>query len=191
MARAAQLQQVVDGVAAELRRVTGPGAGLAQVALARLDSVGTASAEPAERLPVCDHIASALALAAEGARRTLAAAFGRLDGQLSWRRRGSAQPGDEPFYSGHANAELLGPRGLEVRSDLWLGATIMPPDMLYPNHSHPPEELYIPLSPGEWWNARMDWTDPGPGGFIYNPPGILHAMRSGRTPFLALWVLPL
>lgn len=38
---------------------------------------------------------------------------------------------------------------------------------------------------------EMDWNDPGPKGAIYNPPGIRHAMRSGTTPFLALWYLPL
>lgn len=37
----------------------------------------------------------------------------------------------------------------------------------------------------------MDWTDPGETSLIYNPPGIQHAMRSGDTPFLALWFLPL
>jgi hypothetical protein len=37
----------------------------------------------------------------------------------------------------------------------------------------------------------MDWTEPGPGGIIYNPPGILHAMRSHAQPMLALWFLPI
>jgi hypothetical protein len=27
-------------------------------------------------------------------------------------------------------------------------------------------------------------------GAVYNPPGIRHAMRSGKGPFLALWFLP-
>ena len=51
-------------------------------------------------------------------------------------------------------------------------------------------EVYLPMSAGEWRNTAMDWTDPGLKGFIYNPPGIVHAMRAGTTPFLALWVLP-
>jgi hypothetical protein len=59
------------------------------------------------------------------------------------------------------------------------------------DHDHAPEEVYLSLSPGEWWNAGMDWTDPGPTGCIYNPPGIKHAMRSGAEPFLALWYLPI
>jgi hypothetical protein len=50
--------------------------------------------------------------------------------------------------------------------------------------------VYLSLAPGEWWNAEMDWTDPGMTGAVYNPPGIRHAMRSGQGPFLALWFLP-
>ncbi len=26
----------------------------------------------------------------------------------------------------------------------------------YPDHDHPPEEVYIALSPGDWWNAACD-----------------------------------
>ena len=66
-----------------------------------------------------------------------------------------------------------------------------PADTAYPPHSHPPGEIYLPLSPGTWWNAGMDWTDPGVDGHIYNAPGILHAMRAGPAPFLALWALPI
>jgi quercetin dioxygenase-like cupin family protein len=86
---------------------------------------------------------------------------------------------------------ILGPRGLEVREDVMVGATVMAPNLRYPDHNHPPEEVYLALTPGTWWNAEMDWTDPGPSGSIYNPPGIAHAMRSGPEPFLALWYLPL
>jgi quercetin dioxygenase-like cupin family protein len=86
---------------------------------------------------------------------------------------------------------ILGPDGLEERSDLYVGVTVMAPGVLYPDHDHAPAEVYLPLSAGAWWNAEMPWTDPGHGGFIYNPPGILHAMRAGPAPFLALWFLPL
>ena len=67
----------------------------------------------------------------------------------------------------------------------------MAPHVTYVDHDHPPEEVYLALSPGEWWNTDMDWTDPGAGGLIYNRPGIRHAMRSGAAPFLALWFLPI
>ena len=121
----------------------------------------------------------------------LGAAFAALAGGLSWYRRKNAEAVGQPFFDGHVNAMLIGPGGLEERSDVWVGATVMAPELVYPDHDHPPEEVYIALSPGEWWNAEMDWTEPGPGGIIYNPPGILHAMRSHAAPFLALWFLPI
>ena len=95
------------------------------------------------------------------------------------------------FYDGHANAMVAGPGGLEERGDVWIGLSLLAPHVLYPEHSHPPEEVYVALSPGAWWNAGMDWTEPGIGGLVYNPPGIPHTMRSGPKPLLAIWCLPL
>ena len=118
------------------------------------------------------------------------AAFGALVDRLEWKRRASADPADRAFWDGHANAMICGPGGLEAREDLWIGATVMAPGVTYADHDHPPEEVYLSLTPGEWWNADMDWTDPGARGVIHNPPGIRHAMRSGAGPFLALWFLP-
>ncbi|PZF75509.1 transcriptional regulator [Aestuariivirga litoralis] len=155
---------------------------------------GPIGAVAAQRLPVCHHnIGAALAgLAAEASPLPeMASAFAAVEGRLQWTRRRNAEAVGEPFFSGHANAVLVGPGGLEQREDAWIGVTVMAPGIVYPDHDHPPEEVYIALSPGEWWNAEMDWTAPGPGGLIYNPPGILHAMRSHDEPFLALWFLPL
>ena len=144
----------------------------------------------AERLAVCEWVEPALTLAADGPRADLAAAFAAIEGRLAWRRRLSSDPADTTFWNGHANAMILGPGGLEERSDIWIGVTVMAPGVTYADHDHPPEEVYLPLVSGEWWNAKMDWTDPGATGAIYNPPGILHKMRAGKGPFLALWYLP-
>jgi hypothetical protein len=168
---------------------TGPALRAAEAVLARLDRPGAPGPGPA-RLPVCDWISPALA-AVTPERAGLSQAFAALEGRLNWTRRASAQVSEQSFWNGHANAVILGPGGHEMRSDLWIGATVMAPGMLYPDHTHAPEEVYLSLTPGEWWNAAMDWTDPGPTGAIYNPPGITHAMRSGSGPFLALWYLPL
>jgi quercetin dioxygenase-like cupin family protein len=162
---------------------------------ARLGSrAGSVRDGAAERLPVCASTVDVV-LAGLTTRKPplpeLASAFAAVEGRLRWYRRRTASPADEPFYSSHANALLVGPGGLEERNDVEVGVTVMAPHIVYPDHDHPPEEVYIALSPGEWWNAEMDWTEPGPGGIIYNPPGILHAMRSHGAPFLALWFLPL
>lgn len=140
--------------------------------------------------PVCDVLPMALALDRPPARRRVAEAFGALAPRLGWKPRASAAGADGRFPESHANATVIGPGGLEDRQDLHIGVSLMAPDLTYPDHDHPPEEVYLALTPGEWWNARMDWTDPGPHGLIYNPPGIRHAMRSGATPLLAVWLLP-
>lgn len=185
--RSKALQEFLDLSRAALAVTTGPAAGVAAEVVSRWQSrVGQAS-PGAERLPVCDWIAPALA----ACDAPLARGFAALSGELRWRRRASADPAQAGFWNGHANAMILGPGGIEDRSDLWIGATVMAPGTVYVDHDHPPAEVYLTLSPGEWWNAAMDWTDPGPGGFIYNPPGIRHAMRAGKAPFLALWFLPL
>ena len=155
---------------------------------------GTSSGETPSRLAASSQPLDA-ALAGLVARPSplpeLGAALAALAGGLSWYRRKNAEAVGQPFFDGHANAMLVGPGGLEQRDDAWVGVTVMAPQIVYPDHDHPPEEVYIALSPGEWWNADMEWTEPGPGGIIYNPPGILHAMRAGEGPLLALWFLPI
>lgn len=176
-----QIQTFLSQCEAGLARCTGPAAQLAQVVMARWQVPAPATGV-ARALPVCDHIPAPTT--------PLARAFAPLASRLEWNRRGSAKP-EDAYYDRHANGVILGPKGLEERKDLWIGVTVMAPETLYPDHSHAPDEVYLPLTPGEWWNTGMDWTDPGLDGFIYNPPGITHAMRSGSAPFLALWFLPL
>ncbi len=174
-----------NAAAGEARRVT-------ETVIARWDAAqGTMATDQPARQMVGDWLAPTLAAALQEPRGQLAEAFAGIEGQLRWSRRAVADPADAAFWNGHANAVILGPGGLEARDDLWVGVTAMAPGVRYTDHDHAPEEVYLPLTLGEWWNAAMDWTDPGPGGFIYNPPGIRHAMRSGTGPFLALWYLPL
>ena len=66
---------------------------------------------------------------------------------------------------------------------------LVAPGVRYPDHHHPPEEIYVVLTPGEWRQQDMPWHQPGPGGVVHNPPGIVHAMRAGAVPLLALWFL--
>jgi hypothetical protein len=187
MTRSPALQTFVDRSVEALRAAcTGEALRAAEAVIGRLDVVGAPGLEAA-RVPVCDWVGPALDGVAM-ARAELGAAFAAVEGQLRWAPRAGSEG---TFRDSHANAVILGPGGLEVRDDLWVGVTVMAPYVRYMDHDHAPEEVYLSLSPGEWWNAGMDWTDPGPTGFIYNPPGIKHAMRSGAEPFLALWYLPL
>ena len=192
--RAAKLQDFLDQSAQALRAARVPSeraarAGERAIALWQ-GTEGPPGTAAAEQLPVCQWLDPALEIAAQGPRAGLARAFKAIAPGLVWRRRASADPADAAFWNGHANAMILGPGGLEDRKDIWIGATVMAPGTTYADHDHPPEEVYLSLVPGEWWNAEMDWTDPGQQGAIYNPPGIRHRMRAGDGPFLALWYLP-
>jgi mannose-6-phosphate isomerase-like protein (cupin superfamily) len=150
-----------------------------------------ASTPATGRLPVCRHLPAAL----EHARRqpgpvgALAEAFAAIEPQLNWQVRPGAETQGQLFLNGHANAAITGPEGLEIRHDVRIGASLMTPDTQYPDHRHPPEEIYVVLSGGQWRQGSDPWHEPGTGGLVYNPPNVVHAMRSTERPLLALWFL--
>lgn len=171
-------------------------------AAAAIDRVRAAAGKPASfgvppppvTRPVVEHLALALDGAARGPADIgrVAAAVRAIAPELCWRI--SARAGTDPvFAAGHANATVLGPEAdaLERRDDVWIGLSLMAPGVTYPDHTHPPEEVYLALSPGAWRQEDRAWHEPGIGGLHYNPPGIVHAMRAGIEPFLAVWCLPL
>lgn len=145
-----------------------------------------------QRIEVCRYIEPALeAASASASLAELCRAFAEIEPRLRWERRRNSDPTNQPFFGGHANAYLIGLNGLEERDDVWVGVSLMAPGIIYVDHDHPPEEVYLALTPGEWWNEDVDWTDPGVGGTIYNRRGVKHTMRSGEEPVLALWFLPI
>ena len=87
---------------------------------ARLEPPTPSRDTPGSRLPVCAHLALALA-AAEGmpALRELTAAFRAIEPALEWRRRSShGGTASANFIDGHANATIVGPGGFEARDDV-------------------------------------------------------------------------
>lgn len=168
-----------------------PGHAAAQRMRQALDAKPTqpSPATTPHALPVCRHLDTALALARAGAapERAWADTLAALAPALHWAR--SRRSGTEAFHQGHANTEIIGPAGLERRSDVVLGASLLAPGVVYPDHDHPPEEIYLVLSAGDWFNRHAGWYTPGAGGAVYHPPGIVHAMRAGTTPLLAIWCL--
>lgn len=122
--------------------------------------------------------------------RHLIETFLRLEPMLNWRRRsGVITCASANFAEGHANANIVGPGGIERRTDVWLGVTLLSPNVRYPDHSHPPEETYLVLSSGAFRHGESEWFESGIGGTFYNSPGIVHAMRSDNSPLLAFWLL--
>jgi hypothetical protein len=135
------------------------------------------------RFPVCALLDQVLARGTP-----LHAALRAIASDLTWYRRPG---GDARFQESHANTMLVGPSGLEPREDLWIGATLMAPNTEYSVHHHPPEEIYLVLSEGDWWRDGTGWFTPGVGGTLYNQPDVRHAMRSHARPLFAIWALPI
>lgn len=157
-----------------------------------LERPAWARTQDTARLPVCAHLAQAAAPENfdHPTLRRLVNAFAGLEPRLSWRRReGRAPSASVNFVQGHGNAMIVGPGGLEPRSDVWLGATLLALHVRYPDHKHPPEETYLVMSDGEFSHGGGPWVRPGVGGTFYNEPGITHAMRSHGEPLLAFWAL--
>lgn len=146
---------------------------------------------PPRRFPVCDRMDQALEEIPLDNPDSLALgqALKALDPKIPWYRRPEAEKAGQEFVAGHANAMIVGPEGIERRNDVLIGVSLMAPHVTYPNHNHPPEEIYAVLSPGEWRQADGPWWAPGIGGMLYNPPNIVHAMRSGDRCLLAVWAL--
>lgn len=157
-----------------------------------LRTPGITGLSEGHRLPVCRHLGDALAAARASSVpiARLANAFASLEPSLHWARRPAAGPfASDNWLEGHANTTIVGPRGLEERSDLAIGVSLLAPDVRYPDHNHRPEEVYLVLSRGRFQHGASDWLECGPGGTLYNEPDITHAMASGEAPLLALWCL--
>ena len=157
-----------------------------------LDKPQSVVAKDSSRLPACAHLGAALATAREAspALARIADAFAVLEPHLAWMRRASFDhTASANFADGHANAMIVGPGGLEDRRDVWLGASLLAPDVRYPDHDHAPEETYLVLTEGEFMHGNSGWFTPGVGGSFHNTPGIPHPMRSGGKPLFAFWAL--
>jgi len=195
-ARSPDLQRLLDLTQAAIYPAAPPRTATAiaaeRIFSALRQSAGTPGRSESGRLPVCrQHLEPALTQARLQQRAVgdVADAFAALEPRLAWTVRAGAETQGQGFLNGHANATIIGPGGLEIRNDIWIGVTLMAPGTRYPDHSHPPEEIYLVLSEGEWCNGNTPWHRPGIGGLVYNPPNIVHAMRSAEQPLLALWFL--
>jgi quercetin dioxygenase-like cupin family protein len=144
-----------------------------------------------DRPEVLGHLEAALAGLAEARPmiRRLGVAFAAIAPSVPGAKRRHEGPDAERFAAGPGNALIIGPGGAEECEGIVLGVSLLAPHTRYPDHSHPPDELYFVLSDGEWRQGEGDWMRPGIGGTVRNPPGVVHAMRAGETPLLAVWGL--
>ena len=195
MKRPEALDRVLDAardfLVARVEAGTPPGDAVRRVFDALTGSAGVIASGEFPPPPAYRYLSTALERACAAPEvAPLANAFAALEPDLGWGRRSGSEAHGETFHDGHANAVLVGPAGLEQRSDVLIGASLVAPGIRYIDHRHPPEELYIVMSGGEWYREDRGWHAPGVGGIVYNPPDAVHAMRAGPEPLLALWLLP-
>ena len=193
-ARESNLQSFVDAARQALARRLPPPQPAGLVAgkiFSALEQAAATGKRPPQRQPVCHYLDAALATAREagGDIGLLADAFAAIEPGLSWAPRQGAEKAGEAFAKGHANTMIVGPGGLEPREDVWIGASLMAPEVQYIDHHHPPAEVYLVLSPGSWRQGDRPWHEPGIGGTVFNTPNIVHAMKSGTAPLFAIWCL--
>ena len=195
MKRPEALDRVLDAardfLADRVEAETPPGDASRRIFGALAASVGVTAPGDGPPPPAYRYLSAALETARAAPEvAPIAEAFAALDPELTWVWRSDSDEHGDTFRTGHANAWLVGPAGLEQRSDVLVGASLLAPGIRYIDHHHPPEEIYIVLSEGEWYREDRGWHTPGVGGIVYNPSDAVHAMRAGPEPLLALWLLP-
>ena len=163
----------------------------AKRAFAALEAPGDAAAPPRETVPATRYIKGALTDSQKGPAAALAEAFERIEPRLAWRRRPDRETSDPNFPNAHASTVIIGDGGIEMRDDVRIGVSLLAPNTFYPDHHHPPEEVYVVLTEGAWRQGDGPWNERDPGTLVYNTPNITHAMQSGSKPLLAIWTLPM
>jgi hypothetical protein len=117
-----------------------------------LEIVAPERQDAGSRLPVCTLLDEALDLkTGQTELANLIESFRVIEPRLRWDTKSRPDKSASPnFAEGHANGMILGPGGIEERKDLWLGVTLMAPNVRYPDHHHSPEETYLVISQGEF-----------------------------------------
>ena len=84
--------------------------------------------------------------------------------------------------------QIVGPSCRIAREDFRLGLFLLSENIVYPNHQHSPDEVYIVLAgSGEWSLNRGTFDNKTAGNIIDIPSMTIHAMRTSTTPALMLW----
>ncbi|TJW53286.1 MAG: transcriptional regulator [Mesorhizobium sp.] len=93
------------------------------------------------------------------------------------------------FIDNYGWLEVFGTRGHFVNDEVAAGLLILGPDIVYPDHHHVAEEIYIPLTGGTQWRmGEGDFRRREAGEVIHHASDVSHAMRTGKEPLLALYI---
>jgi histidine ammonia-lyase len=119
----------------------------------------------------------------------LVAALCRAAPSLAWRQTYTAKDLDAVFLDNYGWSEILGANGPLASERIACGFLILGPSTHYPRHHHEAEEMYLPLSgTAAWQQGDAAWRERPPGTPILHAGNEPHAMRTGASPLLALYL---
>ncbi|HTV72054.1 MAG TPA: dimethylsulfonioproprionate lyase family protein [Rhizobiaceae bacterium] len=134
------------------------------------------------------HLDRAVEIAPEPA-RPLAMWLAANRDSLRWGQTYTGADFGRDFIDNYGWVELIGTRGHFASDELAAGFLILGPGILYPDHHHVAEEVYIPLTGGtDWRKGEGAFTRREACEVIHHPSNINHAMRTSAEPLLALYL---
>lgn len=164
------------------------GADSLESALQLLEEAAPGHAPEPNSLPALRYWDEAIGLAAEAAPAAVTAALREASPAFHWRQNPNYLATlDRAYLSGYGFTEFVGEVAPLAQDGLRLGLLLIGPDRHYPEHNHPAEEIYLPLTPASWWRAGEDWRNVPPGQVIHHAPWRVHATKTGKTPLIALY----
>ncbi|RUW99286.1 transcriptional regulator [bacterium M00.F.Ca.ET.141.01.1.1] len=93
------------------------------------------------------------------------------------------------FIDNYGWLEMFGTRGHFANDEVAAGLLILGPGIVYPDHHHVAEEIYIPLTGGtEWRMGEGGFRKREAGEVVHHVSNVNHAMRTGKEPLLALYI---
>ncbi|MBZ9742524.1 MULTISPECIES: dimethylsulfonioproprionate lyase family protein [unclassified Mesorhizobium] len=109
--------------------------------------------------------------------------------ELHWGQTYSEGDFGKAFIDNYGWLEMFGTRGHFVNEEVAAGLLILGPGIVYPDHHHVAEEIYIPLTGGtEWRMGEVGFRKREAGEVVHHASNVNHAVRTGKEPLLALYI---
>ncbi|TGS17006.1 transcriptional regulator [Mesorhizobium sp. M2E.F.Ca.ET.209.01.1.1] len=109
--------------------------------------------------------------------------------ELRWGQTYTAADFGQGFVDNYGWLEVFGTRGHFVNNEVAGGLLILGPNIVYSDHHHIAEEIYIPLTGGTAWRmGEGNFHIRDAGEVIHHASNVNHAMRTGEDPLMALYL---
>ncbi|WP_027061578.1 dimethylsulfonioproprionate lyase family protein [Mesorhizobium loti] len=161
---------------------------LVRDAVARIGWDMTARALEPRPLTCLRHLDRAAELAPPAA-KPLVQLLAQQRNALRWGQTYGEADFGQAFIDNYGWLEMFGTRGHFANDEVAAGLLILGPDIVYPDHHHVAEEIYIPLTGGtEWRMGEGGFREREAGEVVHHASNVNHAMRTGKEPLLALYI---